>query len=103
MGVYGFVAPIGDGFDSTPLYAEQFPSADAAAAAVDAGPGVDGTTTFAGREWDRVFYDRAGTTLYAYRVRAGSTVVTVGPSPVAWERRPDWAAMLGSTWLGVEA
>jgi len=103
LGVSCFVAPIGDGFDSTPLYVERFPTADAAATAVDGGPGADGTVTFAGREWDRVFYDRDGVTLYAYRVRSGSTVVTAAPSPTAWERRPDWSADLAPTWLGVES
>jgi hypothetical protein len=103
LGVYSFVAPIGDGFDATPLYLERFPTPDAAAAAVEAGPRTDGTTTFAGREWDRVFYDRDGVTLYAYRVRVGATVVTASPSPTAWERRPNWAAGLGSTWLGVQS
>jgi hypothetical protein len=100
LGVYCFVAPIGGGFDATPVYVERFDSPDAAATAVESTAQVDGTTTFAGREWDLIFYDRDGVTLYAYRVRAGSTVVTVAPSPTAWERRPNWAAGLGPTWLG---
>lgn len=102
LGVYCFVAPIGDGFDATPLYVERFPTPDAAAAAVAAGPGVDGTTTFSGREWELVFYDRGGMTLYAYRIQAGATVVTASPSPTAWEHRPNWAAGLAQTWLGVQ-
>ena len=73
---------------------------DAARAAVnDDSVGVEGTTTLASREWERIFYDAAETTVYAYRLRAGSTVVAALPSNVPWERRRDPAADLTGTWL----
>jgi hypothetical protein len=100
---YGVTIMIGTAdasFDVEPVYAERFSAPAAAAAAVDDGPvSGEGTTSLAGRQWERVFYDVDDTTIYAYRVRAGATVVTALPSDVPWERRPQWASGLGSTWL----
>ncbi|SDZ75682.1 hypothetical protein SAMN04488065_0071 [Haloplanus vescus] len=97
-----FLGTIGPNFDSTPVYVETFESVDAAQAAVDDDIGTEGTTTLAGQEWERVFYDAADTTIYAYRLRAGSAVVAALPSDVPWERRRDPAADLKGTWLAGE-
>jgi hypothetical protein len=90
-------------FAAEPLYLERFATPEAARAAVapaeDDPVTAEGTASFAGRRWDRVFYDLDGTTIYAYRFRAGSTVVTAVPSDIPWERRPEWASGLESTWL----
>jgi hypothetical protein len=89
------------GWDSSPVYVEAFDSAGAARAATERADAVgsEGVTSLAGREWERIFYDAAGTTVYAYRIRAGRTVVTALPADVPWERRPEWAAGLAGTWL----
>jgi len=92
------------GWDSSPVYVEAFGSVDAAQAATEPTDaiGSDGVASFAGRKWERVFYDAAGTTIYAYRLRAGSAVITALPSDVPWERRPEWASGLAGTWLAAE-
>jgi hypothetical protein len=92
------------GWDSSPVYVEAFDSVDAARAATEPTDtiGADGVTSLAGRQWERVFYDAAGTTIYAYRLRAGSAVITALPSDVPWERRPEWASGLTDTWLATE-
>jgi len=100
LGLTLFLGYVGDGFTSSPVYVESFDGVDAARAAVnDDSVGVEGTTTLASREWERIFYDAAETTVYAYRLRAGSTVVAALPSNVPWERRRDPAADLTGTWL----
>jgi hypothetical protein len=103
-GVTLFLGTTDAGWDSSPVYVEQFDSVDAARAATEPTDtvGADGTTSLAGREWERVFYKAAGTTIYAYRLRAGSAVVTALPSDVRWERRPNWASGLSGTWLAAE-
>lgn len=92
------------GWDSSPVYVEVFGSVDAARAVTEPTDtiGSDGVTSLAGRQWERVFYDAAGTTIYAYRLRAGSAVITALPSDVPWERRPEWASGLAGTWLATE-
>jgi|GEM_PF-2518304 len=103
-GVTLMIGTIGSGWDSSPVYVERFDSVDAAQAVTESTDtvGSEGVTSLAGRNWERVFYDAAGTTIYAYRLRAGSTVVTALPSDVPWERRPKWAAGLSGTWLAAE-
>jgi hypothetical protein len=103
-GVTLIFGTIGDGWDSSPVYVEAFDSVDAARATTESTDVVDsdGVTSFAGREWERIFYDAAGTTVYAYRLRAGSAVVTALPSDVPWERRPEWGSGLAGSWLAAE-
>jgi hypothetical protein len=103
-GVTLMIGTVGAGWDSSPVYVEGFDTVDAARAATESTDpvGSDGVTSLAGRDWERVFYDAAGTTIYAYRLRAGSAVVTALPSGVPWERRPEWAAGLDGTWLAAE-
>jgi len=103
-GVTLMLGTVGAGWDSAPVYVEAFDSVSAARAATDSTDVVDseGVTSLAGRDWERVFYDAAGTTIYAYRLRAGSTVVTALPADVPWERRPEWASGLAGTWLAAE-
>jgi hypothetical protein len=106
---YGVTIMVGTtdaSFDVSPVYAERFATPERAERAVtgdgdgDGGAvSAEGTAGFAGRRWDRVFYQVDDTTVYAYRIRAGASVVTAIPSDVPWERRPEWAAELGSTWL----
>ncbi|QGX96374.1 hypothetical protein EI982_17105 [Haloplanus rallus] len=102
-GVTMLIDTVDAGFDAEPLYVERFASPEVARSAVasaDDGPvTASGTATFAGRPWDRVLYEIDGTTVYAYRIRAGAAVVTALPSDVPWERRPEWAASLRGTWL----
>ncbi|WP_435066586.1 hypothetical protein [Haloplanus sp. C73] len=100
IGLTLFLGSIGPDFGSAPVYVEGFESVDAAQAAVENDAiGVEGTTTLAGQEWERIFYDAADTTIYAYRLRAGSTVVSALPADVAWERRRNPEAYLTGTWL----
>jgi hypothetical protein len=103
VGITLMIGTIDEAFTAEPLYLERFGSSDAArsavAAAADGPVTASGTDSFAGRRWDRVFYEVDDTTVYAYRVRAGATVVTALPSDVPWERRPEWAAPLRDTWL----
>lgn len=104
-GVTLMIGSIGAGWDVSPVYVEAFDSVDAAQAATDGADGPvssEGITSLAGRDWERVYYDAGGTTIYAYRLRAGSHVVTALPSDVPWERRPEWAAGLSGTWLAAE-
>jgi hypothetical protein len=109
LGVYAFVGGVDESFTDCPLYVEQFDSASAARSALvtsEGGSGdvvTEGTETFANREWTRVLYDLDGTTVYAYRIRAGPTVVTTLPSDVPWENRGDWTVGLGPTWIGATA
>ncbi|WP_251343161.1 hypothetical protein [Haloplanus halophilus] len=100
-GVTMMVGTIDAGFTAEPLYVERFASPQAARTAVSGdGPvSASGTTSFAGRRWDRVFYDVDDVTVYAYRFRAGASVITALPADVPWERRPEWTAGLASTWL----
>lgn len=104
VGVTLLVGTIGRGWNSAPVYVEGFDSVAAAQAATEPtdAVGSEGVTSLAGRDWERVFYDVADTTIYAYRLRAGSTVVTALPLDVPWERRPDWAADLAGTWLAAD-
>jgi len=104
VGVTLIVGTVGPGWNSAPVYVEGFDSVEAARAATKPtdSVGTEGVTSLAGREWERVFYDAAGTTIYAYRLRAGSTVVTALPLDVPWERRPDWSADLAGTWLAAD-
>jgi len=103
VGITMMIDAVDAGFNADPLYVERFSSPDAARSAVasaEEGPvTTSGTATFAGRPWDRILYEVDGTTIYAYRVRAGATVVTALPADVPWERRPEWAAGLRGTWL----
>lgn len=104
-GVTVLVGTIGAGWDSSPVYVEAFDSVDAAQAATESTDGPvssEGVTSLAGRDWERIYYDADGTTIYAYRLRAGSAVITALPSDVPWERRPEWAAGLSGTWLAAE-
>ncbi|AZH26109.1 hypothetical protein [Haloplanus aerogenes] len=103
-GVTLFVGTASAGWDSSPVYVEQFDSVDAAQAATEStdAVGSEGVTSLAGRDWERVFYDASGTTIYAYRLRAGTAVVTALPLDIPWERRPEWAAGLAGTWLAAE-
>ena len=103
-GVTLMIGTVGDGWDSSPVYVEAFDSVAAARAATESTDaiGSEGVTSLAGRDWERVFYDADGTTIYAYRLRAGSTVITALPSDVPWERRPEWASGLAGTWLAAE-
>jgi len=103
---YGVTLMIGTtdaNFTAEPLYLERFATPEAARAAVapsaDDPVTAEGTASFAGRRWDRVFYGLDGTTIYAYRFRAGAAVITALPSDIPWERRPQWASGLGSTWI----
>jgi hypothetical protein len=104
VGVTLLVGTVGRGWNSAPVYVEKFDSVAAAQAATEPtdAVGTEGVTSLAGRDWERVFYDVAGATIYAYRLRAGSTVVTALPLDVPWERRPDWAADLSGTWLAAD-
>jgi hypothetical protein len=106
QGVYLFVGTRTPSFESTPLYVERFESPEAATTAVEAslsGPvSSAGTESIAGREWEQIVYEVEGTSVYATRIRAGATLVTAGVSPTPWERRSDWSAALGPTWLGTE-
>jgi hypothetical protein len=103
-GVTLIVGTVGPGWNSAPVYVEGFDSVEAARAATEPtdAVGTEGVTSLAGRKWERVFYDAAGTTIYAYRLRAGSSVVTALPLDVPWERRPDWATDLAGTWLAAD-
>jgi hypothetical protein len=103
-GLTVLVGTIGAGWDTSPVYVAGFDSVDAAQAATESSDAVgsEGVTSLAGRDWERIYYDAAGTTIYAYRLRAGSTAVTALPSDVPWERRPEWAAGLSGTWLAAE-
>jgi hypothetical protein len=100
-GLYFLVGTVDDAFTSTPLYVEQFDSADAARRAVAPSDAVstEGTASFAGREWSRIYYQLDDTTVYAYRFRSGRTVVATRPSDAAWEERADWTTGLGPTWI----
>ena len=102
-GVTLMIGTIDAGFTAEPVYLERFADPETARAAVapsdDDPVTASKTTVFADRRWDRVFYDRDGTTVYAYRFRAGSAVVTALPSDIPWERRPQWSSGLKSTWL----
>lgn len=103
-GVTFMIGSVGPGWDAVPAYVEAFDSVDAAQAVTESTDvvGSEGVMSLAGRDWERVFYDVAGTTIYAYRLRAGRAVITALPSDVPWERRPEWAAGLRGTWLAAE-
>ena len=103
-GVTLMIGSVGPAWDAVPVYVEAFDSVDAAQAVTESTDPVDsdGVMSLAGRNWERVFYDAAGTTVYAYRLRAGRAVITALPSDVPWERRPEWAAGLRGTWLAAE-
>ncbi|WP_248896509.1 hypothetical protein [Haloplanus halobius] len=106
-GITLFVGTTDANFTASPLYVERFASVTAAeeavAAAEEGAVSIQGTATFAGREWDRIIYDLEGTTIYAYRLHAGETVISALPSDVPWERRRDWTGGLEATWLGAES
>ncbi|AXG07500.1 hypothetical protein DU500_14290 [Haloplanus rubicundus] len=103
-GVTLMIGTVGPAWDAVPVYVEAFDSVDAAQAVTESTDpvGSEGVMSLAGRNWERVFYDAAGTTIYAYRLRAGRAVITALPADVPWERRPEWAADLRGTWLAVE-
>jgi hypothetical protein len=98
------IGTVSPAWDAAPVYVEAFDSVDAAQAVTESTDvvGSEGVMSLAGRDWERVFYDAAGTTIYAYRLRAGRAVITALPSDVPWERRPEWAAGLRGTWLAAE-
>jgi len=103
-GVTLMIGSVGPAWDAVPVYVEAFDSVDAARAVTESTDvvGSEGVMSLAGRNWERVFYDAADTTIYAYRLRAGRAVITAIPSDVPWERRPEWAAGLRGTWLAAE-
>ncbi|MFB6256908.1 MAG: hypothetical protein ABEH58_09335 [Haloplanus sp.] len=103
-GVTLMFGTVSAGWGSSPVYVEAFDSVEAARAATEPTDtvGSDGVASFAGRKWERVFYNAAGTTIYAYRLRAGPAVITALPAEVPWERRPGWGSDLAGTWLAAE-
>lgn len=105
---------VDDAFTIRPLCVERFDTARAARTAVgspgdggesgdDAVVSTEGTESFAGREWMRVFYDLDGTTVYAYRTREGATIVTTLPSDVPWGERGSWTVGLDHTRIAATA
>jgi len=89
---------------STPVHVETFETVEAARDATRTTDAVrsEGVTSLAERDWERIFYDVDGTTIYAYRLRAGPAVFTALPSDVPWERRSEWGSGLAGTWLATE-
>jgi hypothetical protein len=96
-------------FASEPVFVQRFESPEAAAAAEESllstTLGADGTTTLAGREWTRVFYDYDGPNLYANLYRTGEFLLAASLSPTPHRERSadqQWPEQLELSWLGME-
>jgi hypothetical protein len=96
-------------FAGTPIYVQRFEDESVATAALETlfstTLGEDGTTTLAGREWTRVFYDYDGPNLYANLYQTGEFIIAASVSPTPHRNRGEnqqWPEPLKLSWLGME-
>ena len=96
-------------FGSRPIFIQRFEDEQAAVVAretlLSTTLGEEGTTTLAGREWTRVFYDYDGPNLYANLLQVGEFILVTSVSPKPHRNRGEtdqWPAQLKGSWLGLE-
>ncbi|WP_152040409.1 hypothetical protein [Salinigranum salinum] len=96
-------------FAGRPIFVQRFEDESGAAAAMntllETTLSEDGTTSLAGREWTKVFYDYDGPNLYGnlYQVGEFLLAASVSPTPHRERRAEDqWPTPLKQSWLGME-
>jgi len=113
MNVYNEGVPNTDRFDPTELepmsvFVQKFEDAGYARTAYDSvidEKTVEGVETWRpnGEQWQQVFYQNDGSTLYLYMMVTGEYLFVVGQSRDAWDKRPDdWNEHFDGTWLNPE-
>ena len=96
-------------FGGKPIFLQRFESEERAVSALntlmETTLGDDGTTTLAGREWRRVYYDYDGANLYANVLQVGEFLLATSVSPEPHTDRTEkdqWPEQLKLSWLGME-
>jgi len=89
--------------DSFNVYGQRYEdlvAADAAFDAVTEDKEIEDQEEWGDETWSQVLYSRDGGRRYAYLIRAGTYLFSVGPSRTPWDDRDDdWNELLDGTWM----